>query len=324
MCGIVGYVGNRAAQELLLAGLRKLEYRGYDSAGVSVMGPAVIDSVRAVGNLDRLDEAIAQRGDAGGGVATVAVEATVGIGHTRWATHGRVNEQNAHPHFDTQDRVHVVVNGIVENYLALRERLKADGAVFTSETDAEAFSRQQAFDRGASERFVQRRLASGDWIRPVTAVYALARSPGTWKRQCKIAELSVAGSAIAGSAAAALHKLDGFRPGRIELVAPVNSFCIHPFATVHRYSGAKLTVVEGIAVTTIAQTLFDVTRRVKPWTAERAMDVALLEHRVSPAELSERLAFYEGSRDLVYHGSGRWCSNGSTMRGSLLRASSRR
>ena len=159
-----------------------------------------------------------------------------------------------------------------------------------------AFSRQQAFDRGASERFVQRRLASGDWIRPVTAVYALARSPGTWKRQCKIAELSVAGSAIAGSAAAALHKLDGFRPGRIELVAPVNSFCIHPFATVHRYSGAKLTVVEGIAVTTIAQTLFDVTRRVKPWTAERAMDVALLEHRVSPAELSERLAFYEGSR----------------------------
>ena len=140
MCGIVGYVGNRAAQELLLAGLRKLEYRGYDSAGISVMGPTVIDSVRAVGNLDHLDEAIAERSGSGGGVATAAAEATVGIGHTRWATHGRVNEQNAHPHFDTQDRVHVVVNGIVENYLALRERLKAGGAVFTSETDAEVIA----------------------------------------------------------------------------------------------------------------------------------------------------------------------------------------
>ncbi len=140
MCGIVGYVGNRAAQELLLAGLRKLEYRGYDSAGVSVMGATSIDSIRAVGNLDQLDEAIAQRRDDGGAVATVAAEATVGIGHTRWATHGRVNEQNAHPHFDTQDRVHVVVNGIVENYLALREKLKAGGAVFTSETDAEVIA----------------------------------------------------------------------------------------------------------------------------------------------------------------------------------------
>jgi very-short-patch-repair endonuclease len=159
-----------------------------------------------------------------------------------------------------------------------------------------AFSRQQAFERGASERFVQRRLASRDWIRPVTAVYALARSPGTWKRQCKIAELSVEGSAIAGLAAAALHQLDGFRPGRVELVGPANSFCTHPFATVHRYSGAKLTVVEGIAVTTIAQTLFDVPRRVKPWTVERAMDAALLERRLSTADLRERLTFYEGSR----------------------------
>ena len=139
MCGIVGYVGSRAAQGLLVAGLRKLEYRGYDSAGVSVMGGAEIESVRAVGNLDQLDEAIAQRRGEGA-VATAAPPATVGIGHTRWATHGRVNEQNAHPHFDTDDRVHVVVNGIVENYLVLRERLRAGGAVFTSETDAEVIA----------------------------------------------------------------------------------------------------------------------------------------------------------------------------------------
>ncbi|HEY5142033.1 MAG TPA: glutamine--fructose-6-phosphate transaminase (isomerizing) [Solirubrobacteraceae bacterium] len=140
MCGIVGYVGARPAQELLLAGLTKLEYRGYDSAGVSVMGADAIESVRAVGNLVQLREAIERQQSADGNGAVLAREATIGIGHTRWATHGRVNEQNAHPHFDTDDRVHVVVNGIVENYLVLRERLKAGGAVFTSDTDAEVIA----------------------------------------------------------------------------------------------------------------------------------------------------------------------------------------
>ena len=140
MCGIVGYVGRRPAQELLLQGLKKLEYRGYDSAGLSVMSGGTIESVRAVGNLDHLREAMAAQRDGEGAVATIAREATIGIGHTRWATHGRVNEENAHPHFDTDDRVHVVVNGIVENYLALRERLKGEGAVFTSQTDAEVIA----------------------------------------------------------------------------------------------------------------------------------------------------------------------------------------
>jgi len=140
MCGIVGYVGRRPAQELLLAGLTKLEYRGYDSAGLSVMAGGAIESVRSVGNLDHLRAAISGRRDGDAAIATVAREATIGIGHTRWATHGRVNEDNAHPHFDTTDRVHVVVNGIVENYLALRERLRSEGAVFTSETDAEVIA----------------------------------------------------------------------------------------------------------------------------------------------------------------------------------------
>ena len=140
MCGIIGFTGRREATPILLDGLKRLEYRGYDSAGVSVMADGTIEAVRAVGNLAHLREAIEQRRAPAGGVATLAHEATIGIGHTRWATHGRVNEENAHPHFDTDDRVHVVVNGIVENYVALRERLKAGGAVFTSETDAEVIA----------------------------------------------------------------------------------------------------------------------------------------------------------------------------------------
>jgi glucosamine--fructose-6-phosphate aminotransferase (isomerizing) len=143
MCGIVGYVGERPARELLLDGLRQLEYRGYDSAGISVIADGQIDAVRAVGNLnalqEKLDGASSPRGG-GGAVALAARPATTGIGHTRWATHGRVSEENAHPHSDSADRVHVVVNGIVENYMPLKERLAAGGSVFTSETDAEVIA----------------------------------------------------------------------------------------------------------------------------------------------------------------------------------------
>src|SRR5918997_1533817 len=139
MCGIVGYVGNRPVQEILLAGLEKLEYRGYDSAGISMQGADGLEAVRAVGNLSHLRGAV-ERQEGDGGVAVLAPPATTGIGHTRWATHGRVCEENAHPHFDTQDRVHVVVNGIVENYLELKQELVAAGAKFTSETDAEVIA----------------------------------------------------------------------------------------------------------------------------------------------------------------------------------------
>ncbi len=142
MCGIVGYVGHRPVQDILLAGLEKLEYRGYDSAGISLQGEGRLDAVRAVGNLGNLRSAVVEEARAGevGGVAVLAEPATTGIGHTRWATHGRVTEENAHPHFDNDDRVHVVVNGIVENYMELKRELVAAGAVFTSETDAEVIA----------------------------------------------------------------------------------------------------------------------------------------------------------------------------------------
>ena len=139
MCGIVGYVGERPAREIILGGLRKLEYRGYDSAGMSLLADGEIHSVRAVGNLDHLERAIAA-GGGGGATATLAPPAMIGIGHTRWATHGRVSERNAHPLVDSTRHVHVVVNGIVENYMAVKERLLADGARFTSETDAEVIA----------------------------------------------------------------------------------------------------------------------------------------------------------------------------------------
>jgi glucosamine--fructose-6-phosphate aminotransferase (isomerizing) len=140
MCGIVGYVGGRPAREILLEGLAKLEYRGYDSAGISLLCGDHMESTRAVGNLGALRERVLAADREGGGVAVAAPPATTGIGHTRWATHGRVSEENAHPHTDTLDRVHIVVNGIVENFLALKERLISEGCVFSSETDAEVIA----------------------------------------------------------------------------------------------------------------------------------------------------------------------------------------
>jgi glucosamine--fructose-6-phosphate aminotransferase (isomerizing) len=138
MCGIVGYVGSHPAQEIILAGLRKLEYRGYDSAGMSLLSEGEIHSVRAVGNLDRLEAALA--GQPHAATATLARPATIGIGHTRWATHGAVSERNAHPLVGGESRIHVVVNGIVGNYMALKDGLLADGTAFATETDAEVIA----------------------------------------------------------------------------------------------------------------------------------------------------------------------------------------
>jgi glutamine---fructose-6-phosphate transaminase (isomerizing) len=160
VCGIVGYVGRRPVQELLLAGLSKLEYRGYDSAGISLIAEDRIEAVRAVGNLSALRAKLDLDEEGAGAVAVAERAATTGIGHTRWATHGRVSEENAHPHYDTGDRVHVVVNGIVENYMTLKDRLAAVGSVFTSETDAEVIAHLIAD------------LYTGDLVEAVRAAYA--------------------------------------------------------------------------------------------------------------------------------------------------------
>jgi glutamine---fructose-6-phosphate transaminase (isomerizing) len=128
MCGIVGYVGEEQCASILMDGLKRLEYRGYDSAGLAVQNGGDIRVLRAVGKLRNLEAALRE----------TPVEGTVGIGHTRWATHGRPSEQNAHPH--VVDGVAVVHNGIIENHLPLRKQLEAQGAKFGSDTDTEIIS----------------------------------------------------------------------------------------------------------------------------------------------------------------------------------------
>jgi glucosamine--fructose-6-phosphate aminotransferase (isomerizing) len=130
MCGIVGYVGHREVVPLLIDGLRRLEYRGYDSAGVVVVADGRLDAVRAEGKLDRLVEKLAAHPLAG----------SHGLGHTRWATHGAPSERNAHPVVDGRRRVAVIHNGIIENFLPLKRRLAAEGWEFASDTDTEVIA----------------------------------------------------------------------------------------------------------------------------------------------------------------------------------------
>jgi glucosamine--fructose-6-phosphate aminotransferase (isomerizing) len=151
MCGIIGYVGSRECQPLLLHGLERLEYRGYDSAGIALLGESGLEYVRAVGPLDNLKER----------ARTTRSTATTGLGHTRWATHGGVTEQNAHPLAGCEpERISVVLNGIVENYRELRESLTADGHTFTSETDAETVT-----------HLIERHY-TGDLVEAVRAAFA--------------------------------------------------------------------------------------------------------------------------------------------------------
>ena len=127
MCGIIGYIGPQRVLPILIDGLRRLEYRGYDSAGVAVVRNGAIELRRSAGKLSNLEDVI----------ATQPLEGDYGIGHTRWATHGRPTEENAHPHRDCSGRIVVVHNGIIENYLDLKHQLQKEGHTFVTETDTE-------------------------------------------------------------------------------------------------------------------------------------------------------------------------------------------
>ena len=137
MCGIIGYVGCRPCERLLVDGLRKLEYRGYDSAGIAWREGDLARCVKTVGNLDSLEAELARTRGSGSALSTATEVASIGIGHTRWATHGGVTEVNAHPHEDASGRFRIVLNGIIENHLELRDRLAADLVALRSDTDAE-------------------------------------------------------------------------------------------------------------------------------------------------------------------------------------------
>ncbi len=130
MCGIIGYIGARPTSEMLLAGLRSLEYRGYDSAGIAVVGSRGLEVLRSEGKLDNLARQIDHS----------QLNGSYGLGHTRWATHGRPNEENAHPHRDCTGSIVVVHNGIIENYLVLKQKLVEQGHKFVTETDTEIIS----------------------------------------------------------------------------------------------------------------------------------------------------------------------------------------
>ena len=159
MCGIVGYVGPRVATPMLLEGLKRLEYRGYDSAGVALMNGTGVETRRAAGKIARLEAALAAK----------PVHGSVGIAHTRWATHGAPTERNAHPHVDCRGEIAVVHNGIIENATTLRHTLQQAGHTFTSETDTEVLSHliEELYDGNLEDAVIEA-------LRKVEGTYGIA------------------------------------------------------------------------------------------------------------------------------------------------------
>ena len=175
MCGIVAYVGNKPAAPLLIEGLKRLEYRGYDSAGLAVLNggtrqtPGALNLSRSVGRVSVLEEQVVAGGD--------RFDGALGIAHTRWATHGSPTQNNAHPHTGTTKNGHAIAlvhNGIIENYRALRTYLEQKGHVFTSETDTEVLAKliAELYDAEAGGAALERAVQTA--LREVTGAYAIA------------------------------------------------------------------------------------------------------------------------------------------------------
>jgi glucosamine--fructose-6-phosphate aminotransferase (isomerizing) len=165
MCGIVAYLGDKEAQSLLLEGLRRLEYRGYDSSGIAVLNGKGLEVIKKVGRIEQLERALGSH----------PLHGTLGISHTRWATHGKATDANAHPHIDASGKLAIVHNGVIENYSALKKKLTGKGFQFRTETDTEvlAFLIGFHFDSLDSQMDNRLEVAVMDALREVTGTYGL-------------------------------------------------------------------------------------------------------------------------------------------------------
>src|SRR5262250_2554647 len=166
MCGIIGYIGPKDVVPVLIDGLRRLEYRGYDSAGVAVVRDGCVDLRRSAGKLSNLETVI----------GSAPISGDYGVGHTRWATHGRPTEENAHPHRDCTGKIVVVHNGIVENYLPLKKKLIEEGHKFSTETDTEVIAHlvESYFFNKSNGHRPSLEEAVRKTVRQLTGVFALA------------------------------------------------------------------------------------------------------------------------------------------------------
>ena len=234
MCGIVGYIGPREASEVVVGGLGRLEYRGYDSAGIAVIGEDGLQVRRSVGKLINLATQLRQQ----------PISGTCGIGHTRWATHGGVTEENAHPHRDASGEIVVIQNGIVENYLELKGRLLEHGHQFNSQTDTEVIARllgEYYDEEGNLEAAMRRTLAE---LRGGNAVVALTtREPG----KIVAARLGNAGAVVIG-----LGEGESFVASDIPAILDYTQrmmFLENRELAVLTADGVQVSTLEGVSVT---------------------------------------------------------------------------